>query len=816
MKTFLIVLFTIGLSFALGFAKAQTQGGRISGQVSDNTKKSIEGATVALINSKDSTITATIPANADGSFVFDKIKPGSYKITITSIGYELYKSNIINVSGEQVLKLPAVIMKQAAKVLDDVAVVSQKPYVEQKIDRTVVNVGASISNTGANALEALEKVPGVIIDENGNITFKGKSGVMIMIDDKPTYLSGENLANYLKSLPASLLDQIELMSTPPAKYDAAGTAGVINIKTKKSKTKGFNGSIAASVGKAAYWRTNESISMNYRVDKVNLFANIGYNLQNNYRRLDLGRSYKGANGSITSTYTEVAYFHPVTYNPNLKVGMDYSISPKTTMGFVLTGSQSTGHNANPVNSTITNGAGMIDSVLVANNNTRSKFYNGGINLNYSHKFDSSGKVISFDLDYVKYDNHKDQSFFSNTYNAAGGITDSQHITAGWPVDIDIYSAKADYVQQLKNKGKFEAGLKSSYVNTDNAANYFIITNNIPTVDNNNTNRFLYKENINAAYVNYNGEFKRFSLQTGLRVENTNINGRQLGNAQSPDSSFSQHYVNLFPTAYVSYKLDTAGVHLLNISYGRRISRPYYQDLNPFITILDRYNQWVGNPFLKPQFSSNYQLTYSYKSKFSISLVYSYISNFQSESDEQVGDIFMARSVNLGHSIHKGINANVNLSPFKWWSFNVYGEMSNNSYVGQLSNTFLNANRTYFYGNANNQFSLPHGWSAELSGFYISSTAYGQFLSIPKGQVNVGLQKKVLNNKGAVKLNVRDLFRTNFSGGQITNLPNMTATFHNDNANRAVTLGFTYSFGSSDFARKKRDTGSADEQNRAGN
>ncbi|MBW4888681.1 TonB-dependent receptor [Mucilaginibacter sp. HMF5004] len=808
MKNSIVVFLTIWACFALLSASAQTQqAAKITGYVLDEAKKPVDAATVMLTNAKDSATLKTMLTEPDGSFAFADVKNGDYRMVVTSVGYRNFKGTTFNFS-QQVVKLPSITLSATSKALKQVEIAGQKNFVEQKIDRTVVNVNALISNTGSTALEVLEKTPGVTVDDNGNISFKGKSGVMVMIDDKPTYLEGENLANYLKSLPASMLDQIELMTNPPAKYDASGNAGVINIKTKKSKTKGFNGSAAISVGRAAYWRTLESINLNYHVNQVNFFANLGYGIQNNYRRLDVGRTYFDPAGAMASSYTELAYFHPVSYNHNLKTGMDYYLSPKTTLGLVLTGSYTSGHNVNPVNSMIKNSIGDIDSNIVAVNTTENRFYNGGINLNYSHQFETKGQAITFDIDYLKYNSRRDQSFLNSAYNGAGTLGSSQNITDYLPTDVNIYTAKTDYTQPLQGKGKIEAGLKTGYVNTDNAANYFNVINNVATVDYNMTNRFFYKENVNAAYFNFSKEYKRFSLQAGLRLENTNLKGHQLGNAQRPDSAFSQSYTNLFPTAYVLYKLDTAGTNTLKLSYGRRIDRPYYQDLNPFLTILDKYSQFEGNPFLRPQFSSNYSLGYSYKSIFSIAAEYVRITDYQTESDVQKGNVFLATSVNLGESVYYDINTNLTLSPFKWWNFNLYLQLTANRDRGQIYNSYLNTQKIYYNINNSNQFNLANGWSAELTYYYLSPTASAQFTHISRQQINAGIQKKILNNKGSIKLSGRDIFRGNFSAGNITNIPNVAATYHNDFAIRSVTLGFTYNFGSSKDNPKKRDTGGA--------
>jgi outer membrane receptor protein involved in Fe transport len=563
-----------------------------------------------------------------------------------------------------------------------------------------------------------------------------------MIDDKPTYLSAQNLATYLRSLPSSSLDQIELMDNPPAKYDAAGNAGVINIKTKKNTTRGFNAVVSADYVQGFYSRTNESINLNYRINKVNFFANLAYDGDRTYRRLEIDRNYLDANGNTTSSLKDISYFRPTNHNADIKAGLDFFISPKTTWGIVYTGNLSNSYDNSPVNSLLYGANGGLDSTINTMNTSASKFNSNGINLNYTHKFDSVGRQLNFDLDYIRDVSGNNQTFLNNTFLPDGTLTNSTTLTDNLPAYINIYSAKADYVHPLKGKAKLEAGAKSSYVNTDNAANYFNVVNGVSSIDYNSTNRFLYKENINAAYVNFNKNFGRFSIQTGLRVENTNGNGLQLGNAERPDSSFVNHYTNLFPTAYFSYNLDTAGHNVMIASYGRRIGRPNYGSLNPFTFFVDDYTRFSGNPFLKPQFTDNYKLAYSFRSLFTVALAYNYTADVQNETIHREGDVFISTTGNIGKQKTLDFSVTTNFQPAKWWTVNLYGEVYRNTYQSAFYTGYLNQSQVTFAGNGNNQFTFSNGWSAELSGFFDTGGTYGQFSTLPKGMLYSAIQKEL--------------------------------------------------------------------------
>jgi len=810
MKPFYLTIITIVACLTLNQVNAQTPTAKMTGTITDGAKP-VDGATVLLLTAKDSAVQKKDLANPDGSFVFAGLKDDTYIIRVTCVGYQGYVGQAVIISGQKSVVLPAIKLTSASKTLKEVGVTEQRSYVEQKIDRTVVNVNALISNNGANALEVLQKTPGVLVDENGNITFKGKTGVMILIDDKPTYLSADNLTSYLKSLQASQLDQIELMDNPPAKYDAAGNAGVINIKTKKNTQRGFNMSISANIGMGYYFgRHTESFNMNYRINKLNFFANYNHNFNQTFRRLEIDRDFYDAGGNPSATFQDYSYFRPHNYNNNLKAGVDYYTSKNTTLGIVLTGNFSPNNDNSPVNSFIYSKTGALDSLVNTNNNSNSTFKSGGINLNYTHRF-GGGSSLTFDGDYVRDISGNDQLFVNNSFLPNGTLTASKTFTENTPSYINIYAAKSDLTIPLKSKGKFEAGVKSSYVKTDNAANYFNLIAGAYVPDYINTNRFLFNENINAAYINFSQPLGRFAIQAGLRAENTNGDGHQLGNVQQKDSSFVRHYTDLFPTAYASYKLDTAGHNVAVVSYGRRVGRPSYGNLNPFIFFIDNFSRFQGNPFLKPQFTDNYKVSYSYKSLLTLAVTYSYTYDFQTELIQHTGNLFISTQGNVGTRKNWDFSANSNLAPAKWWTMNLYAEVFTNAFTGPLYSASVNNSGTTFSGNANNQFTLGKGWTAELSGNYHSPIVNGQFHVIATGQVNAGIQKKILNNKGSIRFNVNDIFHSFVSAGTIYNSDGTTSNFRNFLDTRVAVLGFNYSFGKIFNDHQKRQTGSADDE-----
>ncbi|WP_046369954.1 outer membrane beta-barrel protein [Flavihumibacter petaseus] len=806
-----LALLTLALILLSFFSFAQNPQGSLTGKIADTQGKPFEGATVSLLKAADSTLVKTISTDKSGQFRFDELPAGNYLIKSTAVGFQTSFQPVPVATGA--VSLPELRLTATSRELNAVTVTARKPFIEQKIDRTIVNVDAAVTNVGATALEVLEKSPGVMIDKDGNISLKGKQGVMVMMDGKPTYLTGDQLTNLLKTMPASALDQIEIITNPSAKYDAAGNSGIINIKTKKNKQKGFNGSVTANYGQGYYWKTNNSFNLNYRTGKVNLFANGGYSVWNGFQTLDINRKYKDASSkALTAIFDQTSHMKNENTNYNLKLGADYYLTNKTTLGFVFNGSISPEKQTGNNTSYLMSPASVTDSIIYSASNTKDNWKNKSINLNLRHQFDSLGKELTADVDYVSYGSKSQQYFDNTTYDAQWNEKYTESLKGYLPVDISIYSAKVDYTMPLGKGGKLETGLKGSYVNTDNEANYYNLENNNWVTDYGKTNHFQYKEKIMAGYVNYNIQLKKWGIQTGLRYEHTNYTGDQFGNPTRKDSSFSRTYGNLFPTIFVSYAANDKNTFA--VSLGRRIDRPAYQDLNPFMFFLDKFTYGSGNPYLQPQFTQNVELTHTYKGWLTTTLNYSHTKDLFTETFQQDGYATIVRQGNIGSRDNAGLAMSAQIPVRKWWTAILYGNYSYSVFKGQLYGEPIEVEAGNLTFNVNNQFKFNKGWSAELSGWYRTKGVEGQIVIMPMGAASAGLSKQVLKGKGSVKLNVRDIFYTQQAKGDI-NFQTTEAHFRNSRDSRVANISFVYRFGKPlKDARQRRNTGGAgDEQNR---
>ena len=806
---------TIVILLLTQLSKAQNNY-KISGRIIDSTGNSLDGVILSLVNAANSTLVKTAFTDEIGNFEFDNLKPDSFKISIIHTGYKTHlSSDIIILENEFEKKLhPISLIKDKGVQLQEIAVVSKLPFVERKIDRTIINPDALISNAGSNALDVLAKSPGVMVTENGTIKLKGKSGVIVLIDDKPTYLSATDLESYLKSLPASQIKQIELMTNPPAQYDAAGNAGVINIKTKKSKLKGINGNVSLNYAQGRYARSNDNFSLNFSNKKITIFSNMSYGNNNSYHDLNIQRTDKNPDLSTKSVFNQNTYIQPSNQSYSARLGVDYYVTKKTTIGLMTKGllneSKTTKYNV----ANLLNADQSLNTTVIADNKDRTTFKNGSVNFNIRHEFDSIGKLLTVDLDYVNYLSnikqiYKNDVFLpdnSNIYND----TQNGHL----PSQITIYAFKADYSNPFKREAKLDLGIKTSYTDTDNEAIYIITQNGITTNNYNLSNHFKYSEMINAAYLNFSKSYKRLSFQSGLRFESTSLNATQLGNPLKTGSSFTRNYNNLFPTAYISYYLDSASNHNLNLSYGKRVSRPFYEDLNPFSSPLDKYTFYEGNPYLKPTFAHNFSFAYGFKEFLTATFSYSNTKDQIQETIEINNGIYYARPGNIGSSEISSLSLQSSIPITKWLTSNIYTEVAQSHFKSALYTETLNSKGTYWYISVNNNIQLKKGWSAEINGEYITDFIDSQFLFGDYGHLSLGIQKKIFKDLGNLKFSFNDILHSDKIRGNINNLQLTDANWFGPRDTRVVSLTFSYRFGKKLNSKPKHTgTGSESEQNR---
>ncbi|MFY0254294.1 TonB-dependent receptor domain-containing protein [Chitinophaga sp. 30R24] len=809
----------VNILLVTSFTAIAQQAPVVKGQVNQAGNKPVELATVTLLKAKDSSLVKGTIADINGKYEFEQVKQGKYLIAAVAMGMNKSYGPAFEVK-EANVTLPVIMLAAVSKALKGVDVTARKPFIEQKAEKMVVNVESSITTSGGSAMEVLEKSPTITVDKDGNISMKGKGGVVIMIDGKPTNMSSQDVVELLKSMPASNLEQIELIANPSAKYDAAGNAGIINLKLKKNINFGTNGNFTLGGAYGIRPRWNTGVNLNHRNANFNMYGSYNYSNRDQQQYLGLYRTVP-ENG-FTNIYDQTNSQRNKSRYQGGKIGVDYFINKNNTIG-VMADIAMRNQDRFSYATTHVGRVGQLDSILNTNSLMYNKWKRGAYNLNYRGILDSTGKELNVDLDYARNTNRQYANITALSIDGIGkAFLSSDTSRSNQPSNIEIKTAKIDYVQPLSNLGKMEIGAKVSFVTTDNNARFDSLRGGSWLADENRSNHFIYKENINAAYINFNKQYKQLFVQVGLRGEQTHISGNSTftKDQQQQKSNNDSTYFNLFPSAALTYKLNKNNT--LGFTYSHRIQRPSYEDLNPFEFYLDRYTKAAGNPYLRPQYSNNFEITNTFKEFLVTSFGYAHTKDMmtkilEADVDPSTGDTSIVRHKYL--NVASADNFNLSISApvpiTKWWmSFSTL-TVAYGKYSTVVNNNPMDLSSAAFFGRTQQTFTLTKDLSAEATFFYSSPqvTEEGLWKMKSMCSLDLGVQQKVLKGKGAVKLNISDVFKTNYFRGTFENGDRYSSVSSKWDAQQ-IRLTFNYRFGNADIkAARKRTSGLEDEQNR---
>ncbi|MES2702591.1 MAG: outer membrane beta-barrel protein [Bacteroidota bacterium] len=779
----------------------------ISGKVVNAAGSPIVAANVVLLN-ESNTLIKTEVTTGEGQFELLSVANGEYYIIIIATGYKPDTIKSFSITGEDVA-LPPRTLSETGKSLKEVTIQAQKPLIEIHADKLVVNVENSIVNTGASVFEVLGRSPGVLIDQSENINLKGKPGVMVMMNGKRMPVSGADLANILKGTPSSSIEKIEIITNPGARYDAAGSGGIINIVTKKDKRIGLNGTLNATYSQGVYRKGNAGCNLNYRDKKLNVNLNYNYSDRHGFSDLDITREFY-ANDVLRTKYTQQNHLFFPVQNHTGGVALDYNLTSKTTAGVSANFNSShftpKGFNTSRVDS------GATYTFFTTANNSKDNWNNYALNAYVKHTFDTTGRELSADIDYAQYWNQTYQVFTNKYTDRDGRSLIPDYILYG---DLrgktEIRSVKVDYTHPFKNGLRIDAGIKASYVTADNKPSFYDRSSGNDILDTAKSNHFLYTENINAGYINASEDIGKWSLQLGLRGEQTIAHGHQL----ITGDKFNRNYFQLFPSLAVQRHISDK--HDLGITLSRRIDRPDYRQLNPFKYFLDPTNYRTGNPYLNPTLTYSAELSHTLKKRFITTLTTSIASNVITETleaDAVYPNISKQTDKNLASMYYYGISCAYPIQITKWWSNTVNGNAYYSFYSGSLSNTTLRRGRPAFDINTTNSFTLPKGFSAELSFYYQSRMYWGFYDLIPVYNLNAGIQKSLLNKKATIKVSYTDILWSNRPGATIV-FNNFTEVWKATRDSRIVNLSFIYRIGKGGSNQRRHTSGADDEKKRVG-
>lgn len=772
----------------------------ITGQVTDSQNKPVDAALVWLVTPDGATSVAQAITTADGRFAIP-CAPKEVKLTVTCLGYASYVSDVFNAGSAKDFK--SITLSEEFQQLDDVVVIGEKrrPIIEQKAGKLIFNVENSINAQGSNAFEVLRQTPGVTVDDGSkSISINGRGSILVMLNGKQTYMQQAEVVDLLKSTPSSNIKSIEVMSNATAQYDAAGSGGILNIVLKKDRRAGYNMTLNAGV---SYWlnpKQNTEFSFNYNHKKINLYGNYSHNF--GYTGLFYGGIRKQS-GKLFDTHSDDTDKRNTVATA---VGLDYEINSNHQVGIQASGNFLFGPGLIKTTNQVYDsyeGENLLYSIY-----SESEYYHqiaNRYNFNVNYKYDlPEERSLTFDFDYSLFRGDSKNKQPNTYYSPMHTIDSVLNYRSFGKRDIDLYALTSNYRQKL-GEGELMGGIKFSNVASKNGYSLYDTTNADEIVDLDASNDFHYTESILASYLLYDFTlFDKWQFNLGCRLEYTHSNGHllPLPGSINRESHVKRDYVDLFPSVGVTYRLDEN--HTLSLSYGKRIDRPVYSDLNPIEQPLDGLSAWKGNPFLKPQKTHRVGLQYQYR-KTSVELSYSKTHDYRVGITDTLGsDKTVMIPLNLGTQIYYGMALSQSLRFYHAWDIHFSGRLYHlDNKMAFDTQRFYHRQRWACGFSLQTSFPLFWGIRSELLGVYSSKRLGGSTdVMGSNGLVNIGFQKKFLDDRAIVKLSLSDVFWTSNWDG-VNRFDNFETIGYGYGETRLVRLNFTFKFGSSQKSYAKK-------------
>jgi iron complex outermembrane receptor protein len=722
----------------------------ITGSVKTEKGAAIEMAYVSVLNGADSSLVTSGQTNELGGYRYDNIAAGKYIIDVQALGYKQKKHPVL-VTGNT--EIESILLTPTGREMEEVVVTAQKNIISTELGKTVVHVRESMK-AGNNLLDILRNMPGVVVGADGEISITGKEGIIVLVDDKPVRLAGRDLAEYLKGVDATEVAKIELMTQPSAKYDAEGNAGIINIKMDKNRKQGWGGVANATYSQGKYPFVSANSNITYRKNKLAYTLNPGYYQGQGFLRSEKETRSK-QDGETVAVITEEAFRKEVFPDYSLKAGIDYDMNDRTNMSFAAKGIYHTNREVDEINSVITNqinGQRIYNYSENKNGHTRSHIELDGY---LKHAMDSNRNI---QVNAGCFINRRDlyQKLNSADYDANGVIIAEPLILDNTVPDrMNLYVIKADY-ETKAGKVKLECGVKGNYMTMNEENRFDRYTNGQWINDTTRTNKFLYNEAISAAYITSTTAINKLQLQGGLRVEHTYAEGDQV----TQDVQFIRNYISLFPTAFANYKINDN--HTVEANYGRRVRRPNYRDLNPFVRYASQYNIFTGNPMIAPMFTHNVELKHNFKGRFITT------ANWSETLGTFIEQLVFDNSTNVATHFYANSGRNSRVSLYGHYTNQVTGWLNLGLMAGGHYTEFeadYNGRHHYgsatgFYASIDTQFSFKNGWSAaahsRYAGPYRSSVVQMTGGSL---WLNAEVTKTLFKDTATIRVSVQDPFYT---------------------------------------------------------
>ncbi len=733
---------------------------QVSGVVIDSLSgKPIEFATVALISLKDSSVAGGSITDASGKFTFNSKQPGRFYLRVNFMGYA--NKNIgplmMKPGSGPLFDQGNILISPTSTALSGVDIVAEKPLIELSIDKKVVNVSQNLTSTGGTALDVLREVPSVEVDQDGNVSLRGSENVTILIDGRPSTMTGANRRAALEQIQASSIESVELITNPSAKYNPEGMTGIINIILKKKKGTGLNSLLSLNAGSRNKY--NGSFSLSYSTDKYTVFGSYDYG----------NRSNTGTGWSNRTTYALTdSYFLHQDFTDNghdqshsMKIGGEYYFSPKLILSGSLNAHFSNGLDREEALNYTKNPSQELTSVYrndVVEQDGRRNF---DLTTNLKKRFAKPKNEISFDYS-LSIGSSYDSSFNRMTYLENDMVTfasDEPLWSSTYaPLDNRIMTMKADYVYPFNDSTKLESGYDGSlrFIDADNKYFNYVFAESEWLFNDTTSNHFLYDENIHAIYLNYSTKVKKWGFSAGSRIEMASTNARE---ADSTDNKRS--YFSWYPTGAISYKLSK--LQEIQLTYSRRVNRPDFRSLNPYRDYSSYPNIRGGNPYLDPEYINSFEISYAYYSKIGTimpSVFYKQINDVMSRYRQNINDsVYLMTWENYNSAVSYGLELIYTAKLTKWWNTNISGQYYKLEIDGSNVETSITGESYGWQVRTGNTFRFPNKWEGQLSFFYNGPRFTGQGTRQAFMMSDLAIKKSFLKDKLSLSLRVQDVLNS---------------------------------------------------------
>ena len=793
------------ISFFLAPFVSFAQSGNITGKVVDDQQRAVPYANVLLLKAADSTFVKGAVSEENGEILFAEISSGTYLIKASFVGFKESYSNPFELKDQ--IRIPDLILQENSEALDAVTVNYRKPTIDRKVDRMVFNVENTAISSGTT-FDILQRTPGVIVNQ-GQLLVKNRPA-QVYINDRKVYLTNEELQQLLEGFAGVNVKSVEVITTPPARYDAEGGA-ILNIVTSKNLSIGYKGSINASNTVGIKPKYNAGTSQYYKTDWLNAFASYNFNSRFDVKTDEGFVQFYNPNGSEKATWEDLFQRETRTISHSLNTILDFTLSETEMLSFTANILHTPKANSDISGRTETyNPQGQLDSLYTTQSRLENQRDNLLFNLNYEKQLGENGATLSANANYIDYTDDQMQSVATRYFGSQGNLINSNVFNTIPTQKSQIYTGQLDYSGNL-GKWSFEAGAKYSGINSESRQEFFNTAGNVSDADAILNDNFDYTEGIYASYFSFAKDWEKWSFKAGLRGEYTDANG----NSRTLGVVNTQEYLELFPTAYLMYA--AADNHSFALDYSRRIDRPRFQSLNPYRYFLNENNFQEGNPNIQPAIANKVKLSYSFKNKLSFELYWDRIDNAMSRLPFQDNENLSLRSVNTNLNYEQQYSLDVIYSEFvnNWMWMSVYASFFNleNEFVAlEDNNSLVQKEINGLYIETLNYLIINPTLNVAISNNFTSNFLVGSYeYDRPQYRLNVDIQKRFLDGRLIVNLSSEDIFNTN-------NIP-LTSRYLNQNntffampESQKIRVGVRYNFGNFKLSDNNRNT-SVEEETR---